>query len=66
LFLAFSTSSQKNLNFQRSLEHVRLLTCYILKSPIFLIRGDVDKKNQKIKIKSKFTKKEVEGPSLKT
>jgi hypothetical protein len=27
-FLAFSASSQKNLNFQRSLEHVQLLTCY--------------------------------------
>jgi hypothetical protein len=28
LFLAFSASSQKNLNFQRSLERVRLLTRY--------------------------------------
>jgi hypothetical protein len=26
LFLAFSTSSQKNLNFQRYFEHVQLLT----------------------------------------
>jgi hypothetical protein len=46
-FLAFSTSSQNNLNFQRSLERVRLLTRYILKSPIFLIQIDVDKKNPK-------------------
>ena len=46
-FLTFSASSQKNLNFQRSLERVRLLTRYILKSPIFLIRVDVDKKNPK-------------------
>jgi len=28
LFLAFSTLSQKNLNFQKSLERVRLLMCY--------------------------------------
>jgi len=46
-FLAFSTSSQKNFNFQRSLERVRLLTCYILKSLIFLIQVDVDTKNPK-------------------
>jgi len=46
-FLAFSTSSQKNLNFQRSLERVRLLMRYILKSPIFLIRVDIVKKNPK-------------------
>jgi hypothetical protein len=46
-FLTFSASSQKNLNFQRSLERIRLLTRYILKSPIFLIRVDVDKKNPK-------------------
>jgi hypothetical protein len=38
LFLAFSASSQKNLNFQRSLERIRLLTRYILTSPIFLIQ----------------------------
>jgi hypothetical protein len=56
-FLTFSASSQKNLNFQRSLERGRLLTCYILKSPIFLIRVDIDKKNPKKKEKSKFTKK---------
>jgi hypothetical protein len=45
-FLAFSASSQKNLKFQRSLERVRLLTHYILKSPIFLIRVNVNKKNK--------------------
>jgi len=48
-FLAFSVSSQKNLKFQRSLERVRLLTHYILKSPIFLIQVDVNKKNPKKK-----------------
>ena len=44
-FLALLTLSQNNLNFQKSLKRVRLLTRYILKSSIFLIRVDVDKKN---------------------
>jgi hypothetical protein len=41
IFASFLASSQKNLNFQRFLE------CVILKSPIFFIRVDVDKKNPK-------------------
>jgi len=41
IFASFLASSQKNLNFRRFLERV------ILKSPIFLIRVDVDKKNPK-------------------
>jgi len=37
-FLAFLASSQKNLNFQRSLERVQFLTSF-LKSLIFLIES---------------------------
>jgi hypothetical protein len=48
-FLAFSASSQKNLNFQRSSE---------------CIRDDVDKKNSKKQEKSNLQKKKVEGPML--
>jgi hypothetical protein len=66
-FLAFSTSSQKNLNFQRSLERVWLLTRYFLKSLIFLIRGDVDKKIQKNKKNQIYKKRKLRdqfwGPS---
>jgi hypothetical protein len=45
------------------LERVWLLTRYFLKSLIFLIRGDVDKKIQK-KRKIKFTKKESWGTNF--
>jgi len=40
--LAFLASSQKNLNFQRYLKRVILK-----KSPIFLSRDNIDKKNPK-------------------
>ena len=56
-FLAFSASSQKNLEFQRSLERVRIFTHYILKAPIFLIQVDVNKKNPKKKEKTNLQKK---------
>jgi hypothetical protein len=60
-FLAFLASSQKNLNFQRHLERVQLLTRYFLKSLIFFIESTlillVFKKYKKIK-KNQFTKKE--------
>jgi len=38
-FLAFLALSQKNLNFQRHLERVQLLTRYFLKSLIFLFES---------------------------
>jgi len=59
-FLAFSTSSQKNLNFQRSFERDRSFTRRFLKSLIFLIGSALilpffknTRKTRKIKIYKK-------------
>ena len=60
-FLAFLALSQKNLNFQRYLECVQLLTCYfkIIDFPLWV---DIDIACfQKIQKKSKFTKKKSWG-----
>ena len=69
LFLAFSTSSQKNLNFQRYLERVQLLTRKFYDHWFFLLRLHwywsllkIQKKNQNLQKKKENKKKgKVEG-----
>jgi len=66
-FLAFSTSSQKNLNFQKIFGTRLTFNALFLKSLIFLFRCDVDKKiqkNKKNQIKKKRKEKKVEGSIL--
>jgi hypothetical protein len=46
IFASFLASSQKNLNFQMFRTR-STFNALFLKSPIFLIRVDVDKKNKK-------------------
>ena len=66
IFRIFNINSKNNeFKFSKVFGTRSTFSVLFLKSLIFLIRGDVDKKNKKKLRRIKFTKKkEVEGPSL--